>query len=139
MRLFRPVGRHELRLIAESGFRQFPPRQFWQPIFYPVLTFEYARHIAAEWNTWDERSGFAGFVTQFDVDDAYLKRFEVHEVGGRDLQELWVPAEDLSSFNRQIVNGISVVASYYGNQFQGRIDPVNNLPADIGVLAAAVG
>lgn len=35
--LYRPVGRKELDLIKESGFKRFPPRLFHQPIFYPVL------------------------------------------------------------------------------------------------------
>ena len=35
--LYRPVGSEELRLIAASGFREFPPRLPGQPIFYPVL------------------------------------------------------------------------------------------------------
>lgn len=38
MILYRPVGVAELRLIARSGFREFPPRLPEQPIFYPVLT-----------------------------------------------------------------------------------------------------
>ncbi|HYL99863.1 MAG TPA: ADP-ribosylation/crystallin J1, partial [Blastocatellia bacterium] len=42
MILFRPVGAKELQLIADSGFREFPPRLDHQPIFYPVLNFEYA-------------------------------------------------------------------------------------------------
>jgi len=55
--LFRPVGQKELDLIAESGYRAFPPRLDWQPIFYPVLNEEYASFIAREWNTKDEASG----------------------------------------------------------------------------------
>ena len=35
--LYRPVGKNELALIAESGFTAFPPRLPEQPIFYPVL------------------------------------------------------------------------------------------------------
>ena len=38
--LSRPVGGNELRLIAESGFRSFPPPLPGQPIFYPVLNEE---------------------------------------------------------------------------------------------------
>src|SRR5919107_458454 len=34
--LWRPVGQRELELIAESGYRAFPPRLPHQPIFYPV-------------------------------------------------------------------------------------------------------
>jgi hypothetical protein len=32
--LCRPVGPKELKLIAESGYRAFPPRRPEQPIFY---------------------------------------------------------------------------------------------------------
>ena len=46
--LFRPVGPKELELIERSGFREFPPRLPEQPIFYPVLTEEYARKIARD-------------------------------------------------------------------------------------------
>jgi hypothetical protein len=49
--LFRPVGQKELDLIEQSGWKEFPPRLFWQPIFYPVLTEEYAIAIARDWNT----------------------------------------------------------------------------------------
>jgi hypothetical protein len=69
MVLFRPVGIHELRLIAASGFSRFPPRLPHQPIFYPVLEESYAVEIARDWNTKDESSGFLGFVTRFEVDD----------------------------------------------------------------------
>ena len=33
--LWRPIGPAELRLIEESGMREFPPRLPDQPIFYP--------------------------------------------------------------------------------------------------------
>jgi len=49
--LYRPVGQGELELIRENGFREFPPRLPEQPIFYPVLTEEYATQIARDWNT----------------------------------------------------------------------------------------
>jgi hypothetical protein len=44
--LYRPVGQKEMEIIAVSGFRCFPPRLDWQPIFYPVLNEEYASFIA---------------------------------------------------------------------------------------------
>jgi hypothetical protein len=80
--LYRPVGQAELDLVAASEYRAFPPRLPEQPIFYPVLTREYAEQIARDWNTKDERSGFVGYVTQFAVDADYLNRFEVKKVGG---------------------------------------------------------
>jgi hypothetical protein len=46
--LFRPVGPKELELIRASGYRAFPPRLPEQPIFYPVLTREYAVKIARD-------------------------------------------------------------------------------------------
>ena len=42
--LFRPVGLEEMNLIRELGFQAFPPRLPEQPIFYPVLSADYARH-----------------------------------------------------------------------------------------------
>jgi hypothetical protein len=52
--LYRPVGRGEMELIRSGQFREFPPRLPEQPIFYPVLTEEYATQIARDWNTRDE-------------------------------------------------------------------------------------
>jgi hypothetical protein len=57
MLLYRPVGLRELELIAESGFREFPPRLEWQPIFYPVVTREYARAIVTQWNSKESEAG----------------------------------------------------------------------------------
>ena len=37
MYLYRPVGLFEYRLIENTDFQAFPPRLYWQPIFYPVL------------------------------------------------------------------------------------------------------
>ena len=127
--LFRPVGVEELRLIAASGYRAFPPRLVDQPIFYPVMNFEYAEQIARDWNT--KRNSFAGFVTQFEVDGEYAKRFPVQVVGGRQHQELWVPAEELDEFNSHIIGQIAVAASYYGEQFVGEINPDTNLPVGL--------
>ena len=66
-------------------------------------------------------------MTQFDVDAEYLQQFPVQVVGGQQHTELWVPAEKLDEFNSHIVGQIAVVASYYGEQFAGEIDPVTNL------------
>lgn len=129
MKLYRPVGLKELELIAASGFTAFPPRLEIQPIFYPVLNFEYAAHIAREWNTKDPVSGYVGFVTEFEVEDEYVSRFEIQVVGGaRVHQELWVLAEDLAEFNSHIVGKIQVTASFTGPNFSGQIDPQTNLP-----------
>ena len=107
--LYRPVGFKELRLIAESGFRAFPPRLPEQPFFYPVLSAEYAKKIASEWNTKDEFSEYIGCVVQFDVDDEILKQF----------QELQVPAEKLAEFNCTIVGTIKVIETFIGEKAIG--------------------
>lgn len=112
--LFRPVGQKEFDLIAESGFRSFPPRLEGQPIFYPVLNEEYATHIAREWNTKDEASGFVGYVLRFTVRRNYLSQFEVQKVGSATALELWIPAEELEEFNKHIVGVIEVVSSFQG-------------------------
>lgn len=111
--LFRPVGAHELALIAASGCRAFPPRLPAQPIFYPVVTEAYAVEIARDWNTKDEASGCAGFVTRFAVDAASAARIPVHTAGAQRHQELWVPARDLEEFNDHIFGRIEVVAEFH--------------------------
>lgn len=118
MKLFRPVGVLELGLIEKAKFKEFPPRLYWQPVFYPVLTLEYARRIASEWNTKDKASGFCGFVTQFEVNDSFLSRYEVHVVGGAECQELWVPSEELKEFNSNIEGRIDVIEEYYGEEYR---------------------
>jgi hypothetical protein len=110
--LYRPVGQKEYDLIAASGFRAFPPRLDWQPIFYPVLNEEYASFIAREWNTKDEASGFVGYVLRFAVRSSYLAEFEVQKVGGATALEYWIPAEDLLRFNENITGEIQRVATF---------------------------
>ncbi len=132
MILFRPVGLKELERIAESGFRAFPPRLPFQPIFYPVLNFTYAEQIAERWNTNDAASGYAGFVTRFEVEETYVQRFPVQVVGAEAIhQELWVPSEQLDEFNGHILGTIMVETAYYGPAFVGERDPATNLPAAI--------
>jgi hypothetical protein len=112
--LFRPVGVHELELIRTSGFRAFPPRLPEQPIFYPVLTEEYATQIARDWNTKDERSGFAGYVLRFQVRADFLGKHEMHVVGRDEHREYWIPAQELNDFNANIVGKIEVVSEFRG-------------------------
>ncbi len=110
--LFRPVGQAELDLIEQAGWREYPPRLPHQPIFYPVTNRAYAEQIAPDWNTKDEASGFVGYVTRFEVNSEYVSRFERKVVGGSEHEELWVPAEELEEFNKQIIGTIEVVAEF---------------------------
>ena len=111
MRLFRPVGTEELKLIEESGYKKFPPRLPEQPIFYPVMNVEYATEIAEKWNA-KLNSDRKGYVTEFDVEDEFCKRYEVHIVGASHHAELWVPAEELEEFNSNIVGEIRVIKTF---------------------------
>ena len=107
--LFRPVGPAELKLIEDTGWKAFPPRLSDQPIFYPVLNEGYAIQIARDWNV--PASG-SGYVTRFEIDSAFVARYPKKIVGGREHEELWVPAEDLDEFNRHIVGVIEVTRAF---------------------------
>ncbi len=89
--------------------RAFPPRLADQPIFYPVLTEDYAVKIARDWNV--PASG-SGCVTRFEVKQSFLDEYEVQQAGGRSHMEYWIPAEHLDAFNKAIVGLISVVHSF---------------------------
>lgn len=116
--LYRPVGEKEMILIIESGFKKFPPRLDWQPIFYPVLNEEYASEIAEKWNTRDEAGNYLGFVTQFDVLEEVADQYPAQNVGARNHNELWIPSEELESFNKAIVGNIKVTQVFIGDQFE---------------------
>ena len=117
MILYRPVGLQELELIYDSGMKAFPARLPQQPIFYPVLQLDYARQTASDWNV--KNGQFAGYVTQFKVEDEYIGQFEEHGVGGSEHQELWIPAEEVDEFNKHITGHIKVLEAYFGDAFQG--------------------
>ncbi len=110
MILYRPVGTAELELIEQSGYASFPPRLPDQPIFYPVLNEEYACEIAEKWNT--RSADGKGYVTRFTVDDEYVRRHAVQTVGNRRHQELWIPAEELDTFNDHIIGPIEVIREF---------------------------
>ncbi len=107
--LWRPVGPKELELIEATGFKAFRPRLPDQPIFYPVLTEDYAVKIARDWNV--PASG-AGFVTRFRVQKAFLDGYAIQDAGGRAHLEYWIPAEKLDAFNAAVVGTIEVVQRF---------------------------
>jgi len=109
--LYRPVGQAELDLIAESGWSAFPPLLPEQPIFYPVLDEEYAIQIARDWNA-KYNTPPVGYVTRFRVKAAFLQPYAVRTAGSSAHREYWIPADDLSTFNRNIVGPIEVIHAY---------------------------
>jgi hypothetical protein len=118
VRLWRPVGLNELRLIFDSEYQKYPPRLDWQPIFYPVTNFAYAEQITREWNV-VSNGNHCGFVTEFDIDQQFLFQYQEQNVGAIFHNEYWVPAEELEVFNAHIVGDIRVVASRYSIQYSG--------------------
>lgn len=115
--LYRPVGEKEMLLIIESNYEKFPPRLNWQPIFYPVLNEEYASEIAEKWNTRDEAGNYLGFVTKFEVSEEVVSKYPSQNVGARNHNELWIPAEELEDFNKAIVGKIEVTKVFIGKDF----------------------
>ena len=111
MTLYRPVGTAELELIEKTEWKAFPPRLPEQPIFYPVTNREYACQIARDWNVL-HNDDHKGFVTRFDVRMDEADRYDRKVVGGREHEELWVPAEDLERFNAAIVGKIEVTDQF---------------------------
>ena len=101
-------------LVRASGFHEFPPRLPEQPIFYPVLTEEYATQIARDWNTKDERSGFVGYVLRFQVRAEFLSKYDVPAVGSAGHREYWIPAGSLQELNANIVGEIEIVSEFHG-------------------------
>lgn len=115
--LYRPIGEKQLILIAESGFKKFPQRLEWQPIFYPVLNEHYAVEIASRWNTKDEFGNYLGFVTEFDITDEEFNKYKIQNVGASHHNELWVPAEKLTEFNDAIAGKIKIIKVFIGEKF----------------------
>jgi hypothetical protein len=112
--LYRPVGQAEMELIRSSGWRSFPPRLPGQPIFYPVLSEDYAAQIARDWNTKDEASGFVGYVVRFRVRHDFLGKYDIHTVGSSADQEYWIAAQDLPELNASIVGKIESISEFRG-------------------------
>jgi hypothetical protein len=52
------------------------------------------------------------YVVKFEVETAYLQQFEVQNVGGEGIDELWIPAETLADFNTHIVGKIEIVETH---------------------------
>ncbi len=89
--------------------REFPLRLPDQPIFYPVLSEDYAVKIARDWNV--PASG-SGYVTRFEVKRSFLNNYAIQPAGGSAHLEYWIPADEMAAFNEAIVGEIEVVAEF---------------------------
>lgn len=107
--LYRPINDKELFLIQELDYNGFSPRKPEQPFFYPVMNEVYATQITKDWNV--KQYGI-GYVTQFEVNKAFLDQFEIQNVGAHQHNELWIPAEQMDEFNANIVGKIKVISEF---------------------------
>jgi hypothetical protein len=107
--VWRPVGPLELELIKKANMRAFPPRLPDQPIFYAVLSEEYAVKIARDWNV--PASG-SGFVTRFQVRRSFLDNYSVQKARRLGSPGILDPCGRYGSFNQAIVGEISVDAEF---------------------------
>lgn len=105
MKLYRPINKNELKLIKESEWNGFPPRLPEQPIFYPVLDYNYAKKI----NKWNVNAYGNGYIVEFHIDDDYISEFDIHNVGNRNDNEYWIPSDELNEFNKNIIGKIKLI------------------------------
>ncbi|MBS1721261.1 MAG: hypothetical protein JST35_12520 [Armatimonadetes bacterium] len=105
--LFRPCNQAEWDLVVASGCKRWPPRLPIQPIFYPVTNLRYAQEV----NAWNVNEYGSGYVTKFEVEKAFMDRYEIKTVGASHNTEWWIPAEDLEELNDHIVGLIEIVES----------------------------
>lgn len=70
---------------------------------------EYAIQICKEWNV---PAYGVGYVTKFAMNADYIKKFKIENVGSLIHNELWVPAEELDTFNKNIVGIIEVTQEF---------------------------
>lgn len=103
------MGPGELCKVADSEYREWPPRFDFQPIFYPVTNRRYACDLASSWNVQDHG---CGFVARFRVLNEFADRYAVQKVGATHHLEWWIPAEDLSELNRNIAGPIEVIEAF---------------------------
>ena len=105
---FRPTNQKELDLVAESGYKKWPPRLPEQSIFYPVTNESYATELT-QWNISDFG---VGYVTRFKVNKDFMDKYPIKNVGGKSCTEWWIPAEELEDLNDNIVGLIEVVSEH---------------------------
>lgn len=103
--MYRPCGEKELNLVVESGFKEWPKRLPDQPIFYPVTNEKYAVEISQ----WNVKHYGKGFVTKFSVKKSFVEKFEIKIVGKSHHTEWWIPADQLTELNKNIVGYIEII------------------------------
>ena len=54
------------------------------------------------------------------MNDDYVKKFKIETVGSSMHKELWIPAEELEEFNRNIIGKIKIADAFYGQDYNGK-------------------
>jgi hypothetical protein len=120
--LYRPVEIDELARIFDSGMRAIPFNRPDFPACYAAMTdFDLASQIARDFSKTSALK--AGYVVSFTIDSDSASQYE-HELGGekeRDYRILWVPPEELDTFNGHIEGLIEVDAAYFEDGFTGLV------------------
>jgi len=60
----------------------------------------------------DAQAEGVGFVTQFDVEQAFLADYTVQRANASQHREYWIPAECIDALNAAIVGSIRVIRRY---------------------------
>ena len=81
-----------------------------------MLTQDYADAIARNWNSTDPKHNHVGFVTRFQIRNEFLSNYEIQTAADKSTLEYWIPAEDLDSFNDNIVGTIELIAEFRNGQ-----------------------
>ena len=70
--------------------------------------------IARDWNA--KAPDGRGFVTRFQVRKAFLDQYQTEVVGGREHEEYWIPAEELETFNDNLIGPIEVIREFHAGE-----------------------
>jgi hypothetical protein len=107
--LWRPTGLEERTLVEASGWREWPPRLPGQPILSPVLN-EYCATMIARLERPAVRRRLRDPLPGLPVVSGPLRS---PPVGGQTILEYWIPAEDLSALNSDIVRKVELTAEFH--------------------------
>lgn len=100
--LYRTVNGDDLSALRARQWKGFPPCA--EAAFYPALNARFARDLMSS-----QEGEVTLHLTRFRINAGYVRSFEVQTLSGEVYEELWVPAEELEAFNRNIVGRIAVV------------------------------
>ncbi len=124
MRIFKPVGLEELRLMYEANMRSLAPGGPDHSAATFHLDNGEADAVARSRITKDDP--FAGYVVQVDVDEegaAVLSRFLTGE-GTR--RKAHLPAEEVPRLNDHLAGQMTVTSAHFGPEFRGYIPTMFN-------------